>query len=277
MPIKNGVEYYIPKVLLGTQNAKTIKGEKRGFTSHIMYMAPHDQNDFKVNLCTHASKGCKLSCLFHSGTARFNPIQLAKRNKSNYFIAEKHKFMMQLYNEIAKIERLHSYVVGSELIGRSGKVIRYKDFAIRLNGSADVSFEDYKFKAMGGLNIFELFPNVQFYDYTKNEKRMYTNVSANYHLTFSRSESNSKAVNRVLKRGYNVAVVFGITKTTDLPLTYLGYEVINGDIDDLRFKDKNNVVVGVRYKNVVSRGNSYRNANKFDSGFVVNVHELELV
>jgi len=273
-PIVKVVEYYIPKTLLGTDNAKTIKGEKKGITTHIMYVAPASQNDFNVNLCTHASKGCKSACLFNSGTARFTNVQLAKTNKSNYFVADKKRYMMQLYNEIQKIVRLHDAVENGVTLGKKDNVIRYKDFAIRLNGSADISFETIK--VVDNKNIFELFPNVQFYDYTKKENRMYTNASSNYHLTFSRSESNYKAVLRVLKSGGNVAVVFGINKSKELPKEYLGYEVVNGDETDLRFLDKTNVIVGVRYKNVVSVGNAIRNVTKFDSGFVVNVDELEL-
>ena len=61
------MNYYIPKNLLSTKNAKTIKGEKQGITTYIMYLAPYKQNSFKKSLCSHASKGCAMACLFNSG------------------------------------------------------------------------------------------------------------------------------------------------------------------------------------------------------------------
>ena len=81
-----------------------------------------------------------------------------------------------------------------------------------------------------------MFPQVQFYDYTKIPNRR--NVPSNYHLTFSRSETNHQDV--ILSQN-NVAVVFDV-----LPATYLGRTVIDGTETDLRFLDPQNVVVGLK-------------------------------
>jgi hypothetical protein len=83
-------------------------------------------------------------------------------------------------------------------------------------------------------------------------------MPANYHLTFSRSESNQAECEQVLKAGGNVAVVFEKT----LPATYLGYKVINADETDLRFTDEKNVIVGLKAKG---------KAKKDDKGFVVSL------
>jgi hypothetical protein len=48
----------------------------------------------------------------------------------------------------------------------------------------------------------------------------------------------------ILKMGGNVAVVF----RKDLPTTYKGYQVVNGDVSDLRFLDPNNSIVGLKAK-----------------------------
>jgi len=274
MPVKNNVEYYIPKNLLGTKNVKTIKGEKMGFTTYIMYLAPAKQNDFNVNLCSHASKGCEASCLFKSGAARFNKIQLARINKSNYFIANKQRFLRQLYHEINYYKKIHNNMTTDVIYNSNGEIIRNKKFAIRLNGSSDISFETLKI--INNKNIFELFSDIQFYDYTKKPLRMVRNKMLNYHLTFSRSETNNRDVLRVLNNGGNVAVVFGVKDVNNLPKMYLGHKVVNGDLNDLRFLDDKNVIVGLKYKNVVTKGNSNLNTNKFDSGFVVNVKNLTL-
>ena len=66
-------------------------------------------------------------------------------------------------------------------------------------------------------------------------------LPSNYHLTFSCSETNEKIAKIVLQLGGNVAVVF----RNQLPETWNGYKVINGDESDLRFLDKQGVVVGL--------------------------------
>ena len=263
--------YTTPKNLLSSNNAKTIKGEKIGYTTYIMYLAPFTQNSKGINLCSHASPGCASACLFGSGAARFMQVQNGKTNKTEYFLADRIKFLNQLVSEIETIERKHNAIVGTEQIGANGKTIRYKKFAIRLNGTSDISFE--KFKIKDNKNIFELFPNVQFYDYTKNHLRFdrIKNLS-NYHLTFSRSETNDKKSIELLKQGYNVAMVFGIKKESELPSNYKGFKVINGDETDLRFLDEKNVIVGLKYKLLTGKGTKGKNKEHVETNdFIINV------
>ena len=99
--------YKAPKNLLSTKNSKTIKGEKLGYTTYIMYLAPHTQNSKGKNLCSHASEGCAKACLFNSGAARFTGVQLGKMNKTEYFLADRNGFMNQLVSELTRIEKLH--------------------------------------------------------------------------------------------------------------------------------------------------------------------------
>ena len=60
----------------------------------------------------------------------------------------------------------------------------------RLNGTSDIRWENQT--VMGHNNVMDMFPDVQFYDYTKIPNRY--NVPSNYHLTFSRSESNDQDI-----------------------------------------------------------------------------------
>ena len=136
---------------------------------------------------------------------------------------------------------------------------------IRLNGTSDIPFEKFKIE---GKNIFEHFPNVQFYDYTKNHIRMYKFLDnlfpANYHLTFSRSETNDKESMKVLSMGGNVAMVFD-----KVPETYEGYHVIDGDKNDLRPLDERNVIVGLKFKKLTKKGAD--NITPFTSNFVISI------
>lgn len=266
------MNYRIPNNLLSTKNSKTIKGEKQGYTTYIMYLAPHKQNSKGVNLCAKATKGCASACLFKSGAARFTGVQLGKINKTEYFLADRKGFMSQLYNEISTIVRKHSLVEGEKQLSFNGNVLRYKKFAIRLNGTSDFPFENLKVK--DNKNIFELFPDVIFYDYTKLDQRFDKIQPRNYQLTFSRSEDNHTETIDLLNRGYNVAVVFGVKDESELPKTYLGFPVINGDESDLRFLDEENVIVGLKYKLMTGKGTAGMNAKMLKNNpFIVGVKE----
>jgi hypothetical protein len=95
-------------------------------------------------------------------------------------------------------------------------------------------------------------------------------LPSNYHLTFSRSETNHEKAMELLKRGINVAMVFD-----KLPNTFEGFEVINADLDDLRFLDKKGVICGLKYKKMTGKGAN--NSEAFESGFAIRTEVLELV
>ena len=122
-----------------------------------------------------------------------------------------------------------------------------------LNTTSDISWENY--------NLFEKFPMLQFYDYTKIQKRALKfargEYPPNYHLTYSLNEDNYDKAVEVLNEGGNIAVVF----RKDLPDTFMGKKVVNGDLHDLRYLDPKNVVVGLKAKG---------KAKTDYSGFVMN-------
>ena len=87
-----------------------------------------------------------------------------------------------------------------------------------------------------------MFPNIQFYDYTKIANRKCKDIP-NYHLTWSYSNANAdyaKLLDKALEQGMNAAVVFRSNFIQVKPKcwhTWKGYPVIDGDQDDLRFLD----------------------------------------
>jgi len=114
---------------------------------------------------------------------------------------------------------------------------------VRPNGSTDIAFEYTKTK--GGQSLPDRFPDVQFVDYTKSMKRVLNPKRPNnYHLTFSLSETNKAEAEKVLKAGFNVAVVFG----NGMPDTFMGHKVIDGLQHDLRHLDPSPVIVGLEPK-----------------------------
>ena len=221
-------------VLLSTANTKTLKGEKYGYKTYIMHLAPSLISGFQT--CPKASAGCAAACLNKAGMGAFSNVQLARINRTKMFFQERDVFMTQLANEIRRAVK-KAKKEGLQLL-------------VRPNGTSDIPWE--KIRVEGARNIFELFPEVQFYDYTAIPNRT---VPENYHLTFSRKESNSADVATALRNGLNVAVVFD-----KLPATYLGRPVVSGDDTDIRVNDPKGVVVGLKAKGP---------AKKDLSGFVV--------
>jgi hypothetical protein len=220
------------KILGIDNNAKTVKGRKKQYSTAIIYLAPSNASGV-INTCTSASRGCRAACLFTSGRGRMNPIREARINKTKFFVNDQETFLRQLWKETSNHIKLSN---------KKGLIP-----CERLNGTSDLRWEDYKLE---GQNIFESFQDLQFYDYTKHLDRAVAfangKLPSNYHLTFSRSENTSDSTVRdLLKRGVNVAT--GYWK--ELPEEdFGGFRVINGDENDARFRDPIGVVVGLKYK-----------------------------
>jgi hypothetical protein len=221
--------------LLSANNTKIKKGEKLGFLTLGLSLSPSTMSG--KNFCPHASEGCKAACLNTAGMGVFSNVQEARLKKSRFFIEKREDFLKQLNKEIfAGIKK--------------AKKERMK-LAVRLNVLQDLPWENL-------INMAD-YPDVQFYDYTPNPKRMISflqgKLPSNYHLTFSRKEDNQAQVELISSMGGNVATVF-----RSLPDKYLGRKVINGDETDLRFLDEKGTIVGF-----IAKGKGKRD----ESGFVL--------
>lgn len=244
-----------------TDSAKAIKATKYGYLNAINYMAPSTSGGVG-NLCPHASVGCIALCLgWHSGQAgmvkaseqdtAINSVRASRIAKAQLFMSDRKAFMVEL-------------VAGLERALRKAERLGLK-LCARLDGSTGIAVGWLKIKCVrDGVeypNVFEAFSEVRFVDYTKSPALALMGARGqlpnNWHVTFSRSESNEAQCRTVLNAGGNVAVVFG----SEMPETYLGHRVIDGDKHDLRFMDDHNVIIGLSPK-----GNR---AKRDTSGFVV--------
>jgi len=221
--------------LLTLSNTKLLKGTKRGYMSFVLHLAPGDLSGREV--CPKRTPGCTAACLNTAGRGKQNSVQRGRLRKTAMYFDQRDAFMHLLINNI----------------GRAVRQAERADMTpcIRLNGTSDIPWKRVR---VDGKNVFELFPDVQFYDYTKILERKVTALP-NYHLTFSRAENNDSDVERAIAAGMNVAVVF-----REVPDTYQGLPGISGDEDDLRFLDPAGVIVGLKAKG---------RAKKDTSGFVV--------
>ena len=270
------------KLLTVSGNPKVMKGDKVSkYLTAIMHLSP-----INTKICPYQDiAGCKEACLNTAGRGGIikkgettNVIQEARKRKTNLYLEDRNTFMSYLITDIQKFVR---YCEKKDKLP-----------CIRLNGTSDIQWETiptenthYSISQMYLLqehaeyfegyghtewkpckelvdlgwreakNIFELFPDVQFYDYTKIPTRKVSDIE-NYHLTWSYSEANMKYANWFDKIAYNIAVVFNGA----LPIHFKGREVVNGDETDLRFLDKGNVIVGLKAKG---------KAKKDTSGFVI--------
>ena len=228
---------------------KAIKANEYGYLNAINYMAPAATGGHG-DMCPQASEGCRSICLGeHSGQAAMrkegedNAVTLSRKNKIAFFMRDRQAFLSEMRDHIEKLEK-QAKTSGLNL-------------AVRLNGSTDIAWEGIKDK--DGKTVFERFPHIQFLDYTKNHRRFKRKLPANYHLTFSRSETHEAQCKALLSQGVNVAVIFA----HGLPVRrkLWGYNIIDGDKHDLRFLDPKNVIVGLSPKG--------HKAKKDMSGFVL--------
>ena len=238
-------------------NYKASKNLDLKVMTYFLSLMPSDLSGY--NVCPMANRvlkkennknksDCSLVCVAHNGNGNYSNVKKARIRKTKLFFENKDLFMEQLVFDIFKA------------INES----KNKGFkpTFRLNAYSDIKWEKIKINSFGNATIFELFPNITFYDYTKNLNRLIPN---NYELTYSHW-GNWEHTKSQIKNGLNVAMVFD--KRHELPAKYQGIKVIDGDKTDLRTteNDGKNVIVGLKAKM------SFKNIDnelKKDKSFIV--------
>ena len=233
------------KLLAIDTNAKTVKGQKYGYMTGILYMAPSTISGH--NTCPMAKvAGCENACLYSAGRGAFNSVQQSRISKAQWFFSERDSFMAQLVKDISKL---------ATKADNAGMVP-----LVRLNGTSDIRWESIPVTIEGHHypNVMAAFPGIQFYDYTKISNRK--GIPSNYDLTFSYSgmPGYQKYVAQAIAEGMRIAVVF--RNREGIPATFMGLECVDGDDSDIRHIDPQGVVVALYAKG---------NAKSDLSGFVV--------
>lgn len=242
---------------LGITNSsgKIAKNMKVNQLTYVLYLSPSNASGY--NVCAMATTECIKGCLNTSGRAKMpesgKAMKRARLIKTKLFFEDRNFFMNWLVAELEAGQRK------ADKLGFS--------FSVRLNGTSDLSWNAYK---VNGKTIFELFPTVQFYDYTKIVTK-FNSLANNYHLTYSYTGYNWDNSKKVLDSKNNVAIVFNIKKNMALPMTYKGYKVVDGDITDYRPNDGKGVIVGLRWKQIA---NKKANKEISNSIFVVQANDV---
>ena len=194
-------------------SAKLVKGKKYEFSTLGLYLAPASKSG--RNVCGFAG-ACKAPCLDESGRVLMEKrsgkqtIQVARLLKTWL-----HEFRLDLFNKAICHE-----------IRKAAKLAKKKaqSFCVRLNCTSDLDFSE----------VIASFPDIQFYDYTKNPNRQSMD---NYHLTYS-WDSFSKGrlpfYRQAIARGQKIA--FPVVKA-DLDRILALPSTLEMDSSDLRFLD----------------------------------------
>ena len=237
-----------------TTNYKANKNIKLGYHTYFLSLAHSDISGY--NVCPMANKlkskennknksSCSSVCVGYNGFANiYKSIMEARIKKTKLFFEDRNEFMKLLIKDI------QSAIKSST---KKGLIPTF-----RLNAYSDIKWENIKVIRDGIVfdNIFEIFPDIKFYDYTKISNRI---TPSNYELTYS-YYGNKKALNNEINNK-NVAIVFDL-----LPKKYKNKIVIDGDKTDLRLKDNDgkNVIVGLKFK-----GSKKALQNGINEGFVI--------
>lgn len=246
------------KLLNIDANAKTVKGQKVGFMTAVLYLAPFKMAG--INVCPMAElAGCWKGCLntagrggISKGSKRMrtpvglvpaNDIQRCRIKRTKLWAEERDTFWIQLHKEIT------AFVKKAERKGLTPTV--------RLNGTSDIRWENFTPYYPGGYahTIFEMFPDVQFYDYTKIPNRFRNELPENYHLSLSFSNASERYAEMCwdAHHRYNASLVMVYRTKDDIANARTWYEecgqrVVDGDANDLRFLDTPKSIVMLKAK-----------------------------
>jgi hypothetical protein len=222
---------YIGQINNGAKHKKAYKYKELVYT---IYFAPARSCGYEA--CPGRTKECTAACLNMSGHNRMD----AKHEMINKSRIKKTKLFFEEREFIVRwiIEEITNGIMKANRLGY--------EFSVRLNNTSDISPEDFYIIEYGTKkNILQLFPEVMFYDYTKQINRIeLLKKYSNYDLTYSFNGYNIDICMGMLRRNIRVAIVFNGV----LPETFLDYPVIDGDLYDMRYRDKTNVICGLHYK-----------------------------
>ena len=240
-------------------NPKTVKGQKLGYMTAVLYLAPWKTSGY--NVCPMAViAGCWKECLNVQGRGGIskggkrmrtpaglipaNDIQRARIQRTKMWAEARPDFCEQLVKEI------RAFLKRAKRKGLTPTV--------RLNGMSDIQWERIDIGHELGIEsqtIFEMFPDTIFYDYTKIAKRFKRELPSNYHLSLSYSDANEKYAAACWEaHGQHGASLVMVYRTKDdIAQARNWYQECNvnfvdGDAHDLRFLDPAKSIVALKAK-----------------------------
>lgn len=218
----------VPHLLVNVGNvtagreAVNAKVAKNPVPTYTLTLSPASTSKV-ANTCDKSTPQCRKACVMMTAGRGIMPSVRRGRNVRTQFAAEQPlHFLALLTHEVRSLER------------------RGEPFGLRLNVGSDIMWEYVAPELFWG-------EHVRAYDYTKwgyaDRGR-----PERYRLTFSHNERwSDRDVHVYVENGQNVAMVFDCAKH-QLPDTWQGIPVIDGDLHDYRYDDPRGVIVGLAAK-----------------------------
>jgi hypothetical protein len=200
-----------------------VKIRKSAVPTWTLTLSAH-RTSGEVNTCVKSTPECRKVCvMLTAGNAFYKKVIDGRAARTIFAARHPQHFLSLLTHEVHALER------------------RGTPFGLRLNVASDLRWEFIAPWLFDG-------ENVRAYDYTKWDSIDRDNSLPNYRLTYSHSERwTDDKVHTYVWSGQNVAVVFDCHKH-ELPDTYMGIPVIDGDVSDYRYDDPAGVIVGLAAK-----------------------------
>ena len=179
---------------------------------------------------------CAKGCLKFAGMNQYPTHAIARANRTAFWFDDRAAFLQQAIHEYQLVAKK----AARENMLAAGRPNLLSDLPQMAQALADA------------------LPAIQFYDYTKIPQA-WKRTRPNYHLTYSASERSTAAdIRDHFDHGINVAVVVSdIAKGEPLPATFTLHGVtrpaIDGDENDIRFRDAVGVFVLLRWKGSKAR------------------------
>jgi hypothetical protein len=196
-----------------------------------------------INMCPMAAiAACEAPCLNTAGRGAMSSVAMARLRKTLFWQQFPTEFIAMFERDVLR---------GCKEARKLGMVP-----AFRPNGTTDTRWELYVWYIM--VKAYKEY-GARFYDYTKLANRVIPDPKV-YDLTFSYSgvKGFQGQVKKAIDKGMRLAVVFDGKRS--YPKRFLGKRTIDGSATDIRFRDKQGVVVALCAKG---------KAKHDKSGFVV--------
>ena len=255
--------------ILTKNQSKLSKADGINFINAGLTMSPHKEaSEFferAFNHCPFATEACALACVgAETGQGRLPSSKIARIGRT-----------VALHFDPVLFEKLiHLEIQELEIEARKRETLTGENWRIAFR--ANIASDNTQFADELAMMCHESdrfgysVPNrrIVFYDYTVIPKAVIKNYGFVNRVYSRKDSTNEKQCLEVLKKGFGVAVVFA----GDLPKTWKGYPVIDGDINDLWFTrkpEKGGFVVGLKVK-----GSNAQKQACINSGFAISTKEI---
>jgi hypothetical protein len=210
----NGFKYSAPKLLTYPANQAKL-GKSEAFTVGLTLQHADSAG---VECCAWRGE-CSRVCVLDNGNGRYPMTQKARDIKTQFLYQHPRAFMVLLGHELGQLSA------------------KYKRVLVRLNINSDLRWHRITPLLVNG----DLFPNLYFYDYTKNPAILSGDgmLGKRYRAVYSVNESSDlEKVRAFVARGGTAAIVTSRTKKDSSPDSFMGLPVLDGDATDNRYDER---------------------------------------